>query len=100
MDNTSQKRALSAYRLRLTQRGIARFEVAARETDRPLIRSIARRLTEDGPDAARIRTALTDALQNPPEKTGGILAALRRSPLVGSDLELNRDKGTGRGIDL
>ncbi|GJE16552.1 hypothetical protein [Methylobacterium marchantiae] len=100
MDNTSQKRALSAYRLRLTQRGIARFEVVARETDRPLIRSIASRLTEDGPDAARIRTALTDALQGSPEKTGGILAALRRSPLVGSDLELNRDKGAGRGIDL
>ena len=100
MDNTSQKRALGAYRSRLSQRGIARFEVLGREADRALIRSIARRLTEDGPEAARLRTSLADVLDAPGTKTGGILAALRRSPLVGFDLDLTRSEEEGRRIDL
>ncbi|NEU11766.1 hypothetical protein G3T14_06425 [Methylobacterium sp. BTF04] len=100
MDNTSQKRALKAYRSRLTQRGIARFEVIGLDADRALIRSLARRLTEDGSEAARIRTALASALGGEPPKTGGILAALRRSPLVGLDLDLTRDDAEGRGLEL
>ena len=35
----------------------------------------------------------------PPTK-GGILAALRRSPLVGADLDLARSRETGRKVDL
>jgi hypothetical protein len=35
----------------------------------------------------------------PPEK-GGILAALRRSPLVGSDLDVARSREVGRKIDI
>ena len=100
MDNASQKRALRAYRTRLTQRGIARFEVLGREADRTLIRSLARRLSEDSPEAARLRTVLTRALDAEPTKTGGILAALRRSPIVGLDLDLARSKETGRRTDL
>ena len=100
MDDTSQKRALGAYRARLTQRGIARFEVIGREADRALIRSLARRLTEDGPEAARLRTTLVEVLDEQAPKTGGILAALRRSPLVGLDLDLRRAHEEGRRIDL
>nr|USU32286.1 hypothetical protein NG677_00690 [Methylobacterium sp. OTU13CASTA1] len=100
MDNTSQKRALGAYRARLTQRGIARFEVMGREADRVLIRSLARRLTEDGPAAVRLRATLSAVLDEPAPKTGGILAALRRSPLVGLDLDMTRSDEEGRRIDL
>ncbi|GJD30916.1 hypothetical protein PMNALOAF_2167 [Methylobacterium adhaesivum] len=100
MDNASQKRALRAYRTRLTQRGIARFEVLGLDADRTLIRSLARRLSEDGPEAARLRTVLTGVLDAEPKKTGGILAALRRSPLVGLDLELARPLESGRRTDL
>ena len=32
-------------------------------------------------------------------KKGGILAALRRSPMVGADLDLVRSRETGRKID-
>ena len=46
---SSQKRAIQGYRSRLSERGLARFEVLGRETDRDLIRSFARRLSEDGP---------------------------------------------------
>jgi len=35
-----------------------------------------------------------------PPKKGGILAALRRSPLVGANLNLVRPRGTGRKIKL
>jgi len=35
-----------------------------------------------------------------PPKKGGILAALRRSPLVGADLNLTRSRDTGRTIDF
>jgi hypothetical protein len=33
-------------------------------------------------------------------KTGGILAALRRSPLVAADLDLSRDRAEWRKVDF
>jgi len=68
--------------------------------DRELIRALARRLAEEGPEAARIRTTVQRAIAGEPPKKGGILEALRRSPLVGADLDLTRAKEKGRRIDL
>ena len=96
----SQKRAIQNYRARLSERGLARFEVLGLERDRGLIRSLARRLADDGPDAARIRATVNQTISGEPPKTGGILAALRRSPLVGADLDLSRSRVAGRKIDL
>jgi hypothetical protein len=42
---------------------------------------------------AKQRTARIEAASEPPKK-GGILAALRRSPLVGVDLNLARPRTT------
>ena len=92
----SQKRAIQNYRTRLGERGLARFEVVGRDADRDLIRFIARRLAEDGVEAARLRVALGQSIAGEPPKTGGILAALRRSPLVGADLDLQRPREDGR----
>ena len=100
MANNSQKRAIRNYRSRLTARGLARFEVLGLDADRNLVRSLARRLAEDGPEAARIRSTVSRTLTTDPAKTGGILAALRRSPLVGADLDLKRPREDGRGVDL
>jgi hypothetical protein len=100
MSDTAQKRALRNYRSRLTKRGIARFEVLGLAADRDLIRSVARRLAEDGPDSARIRAAIGRTISRDPPMRGGILAALRRSPLVGADLEFERSRETSRKIDL
>ncbi len=100
MTSSSQKRALKTYRERLSERGITRFEVQGREADRDLIRSLARRLAEDGPDASRIRATVSRTLSGEPPKKGGILAALRRSPLVGADLDLKRPFTPGRAVDL
>ena len=73
---SSQKRAIQNYRTRLNERGLSRFEVLGRDADRDLIRSLARRLAEDSP------------------------AALRRSPLVGADLDVTRPREGGRHVDI
>ena len=39
MSNSAQKRAIENYRSRLTERGIARFEIQALDADRDLLRS-------------------------------------------------------------
>jgi len=101
MGDTPQKRALRNYRSRLAKRGMARFEVLGLDADRDLIRSLARRLAEDGPEeAARIRAAISQTIAGEPPKKGGILAALRRSLLVGADLNLARSHKAGRKVDL
>ena len=97
---SSQKRAIQNYRSRLSQRGLGRFEVLGREADRDLIRSVARVLAQDGPEALRLRAAVSQTLAGEPPRTGGILAALRRSPMVGADLDVARAREEGRAIDL
>lgn len=82
MSNAAQKRATKSYRERLAQRGFTRFEIMALETDRDLIRSLAKRLAEDGPEADQVRAAIRTVVAGEPPKPSGILAALRRSPLT------------------
>ena len=96
----SQNRAIQNYRSRLTERGLARFEVLGRYADRDLIRSTARRLAEDGPDASRLRAVVSQTIAGEPPKRGGIMAALRRSPLVGADLDLTRPREEGRETEI
>jgi hypothetical protein len=100
MSTPAQKRALKTYRDRLGERGMARFEVLGRDADRELIRSLARSLAEDGPGAARVRAAVSQTLSGEAPRKGGILAALRRSPLVGAGLDLERPFTPGRAVDL
>lgn len=97
---TSQKRAIRNYRARLGKRGLARFEVLGRDADRDLIRALARRLSEDTPEATQLRLAVTRSIAGDAPKIGGILAALRRSPLVDADLDLSRRREEGRKVDL
>jgi hypothetical protein len=78
----SQNRAIQNYRSRLTERGLAR------------------RLAEDGPDASRLRAAVSQTIAGEPPKRGGIMAALRRSPLVGADLDLTRPREEGRETEI
>src|SRR5260370_3748176 len=100
MSTTPQKRALNNYRKRLSQRGLARFEVLGRAADRELIRSLARRLAGDGPEPARILATVRLTISGEHPKKGGILNALRRSPLAGADLDVNRPVTPGRRADL
>jgi hypothetical protein len=100
MAKTSQRRAIRNYRARLDKRGLARFEVLGRPRDRDLIRSVARRLAEDGPEAEGLRARIARTIAGETPTTGGILAALRRSPLVGADIDIGRAKEQGREVDL
>ena len=100
MSVTPQERALNRYRMRLTQRGMARFEVLGLKADRQLIRSLAKRLAADDSDSSRIRAAVRLTISGEESKKGGILEALRRSPLVGADLDLKRSLTSGRRIEL
>ena len=100
MSETSQTRALRNYRKRLNQQGMARFEVLGLATDRELIRSMARRLADNGPEAHELRDLVHKKVVAEPRKKGGILAALLRSPLVGADLDFSRPRVDMRRIDL
>ena len=100
MSDTSQKRAIHNYRKRLRQRGMTRFEVLGLGADRELIRSLAKRLAGDNPESARIRDAVRRTISGEPPDKGGILNALRRSPLVGAELNLDRPVTTDRKVDL
>lgn len=99
---SSQKRAVRNYRSRLGERGMARFEVLGLDADRDLIRSLARRLAQGDEEAARIRAAVSRTMSGELPRKGGIVAALRRSPLVGVDLDLDLDRPhiEGRKVDL
>ncbi|WP_300301097.1 hypothetical protein [Ferrovibrio sp.] len=100
MSDTSQRRAIKNYRNRLVERGMARFEVLGRDSDRELIRSFAKRLAEDGPEAERLRVAVSQGIAGHPPRKGRILEALRRSPLVGADALPARPFEPGRKVDL
>jgi len=88
------------YRTRLRRRGVVRFELQASAADRDLIRALAHKLVEQGPDAEQIRRTVQQVVAGEPRKPGSIVAALRRSPLVGVNLDLTRPREKGREIDL
>jgi hypothetical protein len=98
MGSTAQARALESYRKRLSERGLARFEVLGSVVDRELIRALARRLAEDDPEAAEIRAAVREKIAPDTRKKGGVYAALRRWPIT--DLNLTRPWTEGREIDI
>lgn len=100
MSNPTPKRAFKSYRDRRRERGLTRFEVLGRDADRDLIRSLAKRLAAGGPEAARIRAAVGEDLNAEKPMKGGVLAALRRSPLVGADIDVDRSPVVARKVDL
>jgi hypothetical protein len=100
MSDTSQRRAIKNYRNRLVERGMARFEVLGRDSDRELIRSFAKRLAENGPEAERLRAAVSQGIAGQPPRKGGILEAFRRSPLIGADAVPARPYEPSRKVDL
>ncbi len=79
---------------------MARFEVLARDSDRALIRAVAKRLAEDGLQSSRLRAAVAGSLGAKPPPKGGILLALRRSPLVGAKVVPERAIEAGRVVKL
>lgn len=97
---TPQNRAIKRYRKRLNDKGLARFEVLGRDTDRELIRCVAKRLSVNDAGSAQLRATIRDAVNTEQPKKGFILEALRRSPMVGADLDLRRPWTSSRKVDL
>jgi hypothetical protein len=100
MTESPQRKAVKKYRKRLAERGLSRFEVVAPAEDRELIRSLAGRLAEGGPDAEKARKTVGKALSPGKPSKGGLWSMLRRSPMVGADLDVSRPFESGREIDL
>jgi hypothetical protein len=90
---------VKSYRKNLQQRDLVRFEVLGLATDRKLIRALAKRLAEEGPESNRLRTTIRTAADEAPRR-GGIYAALHRSPMVGAGIKLGREITPGRKVDL
>jgi hypothetical protein len=68
--------------------------------NRQLIRALARQLAEYGPEASKLRAVVNQSIGASPPRQGGILAALRHSPLVGAELDTSRPKTHGRAVEL
>jgi len=65
-----------------------------------IFRSLARRLADDDPQTQAVRATLVASVTGTQSKRGNILSALRASPLVGADLDLNRPRELERTVDL
>jgi hypothetical protein len=80
---------------------MARFEALGLDGDRKLIRTPAKRLAEDEPETKKILDSVKQSVAaKKPLRTGGLLRALRNSPMVGADLDLSRPFESEREIDL
>ena len=100
MNKATQRKTVAKHRRRLKSQGMSRYEVRGLTTDRELVRSIARRLAADDARSAQLRIELGDTLTGSTVRRGGILEALRRSPLVGAELQLKRSVTHGRPSSL
>ena len=100
MSKPSQQRAVANFRNRLAEKGLVRFEVTGRRSDRELIRILARRLAEGGLESDRLRSAVSQIMGGSRPAKGGILRALMASPLVGAELDLTRPREEGRNVDI
>jgi hypothetical protein len=91
-----QKKAVDEYRKRQKEKGFVRVEVNIPETDKPLIRDVAKGLRSGGETADKIRTAMKSALN--PYSGMDLRELLENSPL--DELDLERSKETWRDIEL
>lgn len=88
------------YRRKLAQTGVKRIEVTVPAQDSTLIKGLAQSLRAGGAAAARLRTALRATIAPAANSGADLVTFFRASPLVGAELEVERDKSTGRDIEL
>ena len=87
-------------RRRLSDCGLVRFEVLGRDCDRELVGTLAGRLAEEGPHADRLRAIISTEIGSRTPRKGGILRALRSSPLGGANIIAKRSRDDDRETDL
>lgn len=92
---------VARHRSKATAQGSRRVEVTVPNRDASLIKAIAGALRQGGKEAKRIRDSVEPLVSSPKAKTGTELVAFfRRSPLIGSDLSVDRDRSAGRTAEL
>lgn len=92
---------VTRHRRKLARSGVKRIEVTIPAQDTTLVRDLAAALRSGGEEARKIRARLRSVAGRKQAKTGKELVAFfRASPLVGLDLEFERDKSTGRPVEL
>ena len=92
---------IARHRKRVATSGAKRVEVTVPSRDAPLVKAIAGALRSGGEEAKLIRESLQPLLSVPRARSGPELVAfLRASPLVGTELQVERDRSTGRSADL
>lgn len=90
---------VARHRKKVTTSGAKRVEVTVPERDAPLVRAIAGVLRSGGEDAESIRQSLQPLIAVSDARAGKELVAfLRASPFVGSELQIERDQSTGRFV--
>jgi len=110
MAAAAQKRASEAYRRRLAEAGLKRFEVRAPAQDQALIRALAGKLAKGDAEAEKVRAELTRTVADDrseltpkaddPRPKGGVWAAMRQWPRELGELDLTREEWVERDIDL
>jgi len=98
-EKSAQYKAVVKNRRALRARGLGRFEVRGLDSDKALIRQIAKKLADGDAAAAALREELSGKLAPPPKVTN-IWAWLRASPLAGVDWYVEREFEPGRDVDL
>ena len=93
---------IAQYRSRASAKGSKRVEVTVpNRRDAMLVKAIADALRKGGEKAKRVREYVQPLVSAPRAKTGAELVAFfRNSPLVGTELSLERDQSSGRNVDL
>lgn len=95
------KTRVARHRNRAVAGGSRRVEVTVPEGDATLVKALAGVLRAGGEGAERVKKILRPVVSSRKAETGADLVTFfRGSPLVGADLEIDRDKSTGRSADL
>ena len=91
----TQRTAVTSFRKRLKQQGMARLEVNVRKADATLVRNVVRALVNPQQEQAA-RTLLREHFGS--RQVDGLKALLAAAPLEG--INLSRERDFGRDVDL
>ena len=102
MSNDKSSQTVKNLNGGIPEPGLICFDVVGLALDRELIRLLAQRPSKPGTEATRLRLLLSQAVSGAPSEKGGILSALRNSPLVGAavDIDATRRVAPDRKVDL
>ncbi len=98
MATSAQAKASRNYRKRLITKGMQRFEVVGRVTDKALLRALAAEIANDSEPAEKLRRELVKAV-NPANNS--VLSVFDRPELRGLDLQVpSRGELSGKWVEF